>query len=713
MATQEQDTFATGGRGAGTTIAAINPASNGDTWTSLSGGSTYSFSGSRASLTGSNVANIVTLQGSVGKQWFSSVVVARFSKTATADSCGVAARVQNSSNFYHARVANGNLIISKVKGGTSSDLATVACGFTDSPGLFWVKLYLQGFGMNGGYQNLQAKAWVDGTSEPATYQVSASDGTLTTYGGVGFRIKGNAGANTQTIDSFSAVDTGAWLVPPTYATYQDLPIGITSYFNQNQYTPLDQQVISDLQGWGNGVYNREQIQWAAIEWLQAVPGFYTWDQLDDLVYRCNVAGIRICACIQGAPSWYLTIKAADGSVIGTVGTGGGDLPDPTSYAAFAQALVTRYNGKNGFGFVEMYQLFNEELDANSYPNSPGINRDVLGSRLATYVNLAYPLIQAASPTAEIAVGAVRKTPTLALQHIINWETNFFTGLNKSIQNLRRDAHFYCDGSFSSDPTAQNVDRPSASTEAWTILNVAQRLGFPNVTLMFGEFGFNYYDDSSGVTGTTNGAITGGTPITSLPLTGLSAAIPDATPITVDYGNATFANQEIVYAYGQIGKNNGNPTTGQITTNPLGSGAAQASWTPKASHGSGVAIYGATLTVNTPGTILKYHQSMYDVMRQFPRAKCFLFTLVNNSVVDTTKNPFTVGAVGAPKSVTQVLNGVYTYMPAYFMAQEYMRNILLKPWTPAPQFRQSTVIAPALSSTLTADALSATVTAPTP
>ncbi len=709
MATQEQDTFATGGRGTGPTIAAINPASNGDTWNNLAGTSSYSFSGTRASLTGSNGANLASLQNTPGKKWISSVVVARLSKTNTADSVGVAARIQNSSNYYHARVNNGNLTISLFSSGANTDLASVPCGFTDTSGLFWIKFQIQGFGMNGAYQNIQAKCWLDGNAEPAAFMVSASDGTIINPGMVGFRLKANNNNSTQTIDSFSAIDTGPWAIPPAYNVTEDLPIGITEYFNQTQFNPVAQQVISDLQGWGNGVWMREQIQWQAIEWLQAAPGFYTWDQLDDLVYRCNVAGIRICACIQGAPSWYLTIKAADGSTIGTVGTGGGDLPDPASYAAFAQALTTRYNGKNGYGYIEMAQIFNEDLDANSYPNSPGINRDVLGSRMATYVNLAYPLMQAASPTMEIAIGAVRKTATLALAHITNWMINFFSALSKSIQNFRLDGHYYRDGSFNPDPTTQNVDTPSAATEAFTILSLAVQYGFPNATLMYGECGWNHYDDGSGINGTLSGALTQNVAITSIPVNALAKAIPDATPITLDYGNATPTNQEICYAYGQAASG---ATTVQITSNPLGSGATQTAFTPKVAHSSGAAIYGATLNVSSQSAALQYMKAMFDVMRSVPKSKVFMFTLISNATVNANLTPYFSSGV---KSVTQILNGVYTYLPEYYLAQWYMQNIGIINWTPPLAVRTMPLSASSGAMPLSASANPATLslTAPLP
>jgi len=312
MGTQTQDTFQTGGRGAGPGIAAWNPSSGGDTWTVQQSGSNFSFTGSQGQTTGSTTANIVTLNGtasivtngatqSATKQWYDSVVSARFQKTNSNDSCGVVARLTNSNNLIHASVSGGQLTINKVVNGTGTQLASIA--FADGGALFHIKLSVQGFGLNGAAQNIQAKAWLDSSSEPSSYMIGASDASVVGPGLVGVRLKGNATGNTQSVDSFLAIDPPQFTPAPAYNCYEDLPYGYTNYVVGNNPPIYAQQMLSDVAAWGNGSVVRHQLMEKAIE---IAPNLYDWALLDDMVYRCNQAGVKVWLCLQGFASWRQT-----------------------------------------------------------------------------------------------------------------------------------------------------------------------------------------------------------------------------------------------------------------------------------------------------------------------------------------------------------------------------------------------------------------------
>jgi hypothetical protein len=314
MATQEQDTFATGGRGAangvgtlsaGQTITAFSPASNADNWIAQAApsGFTYNSGTSQGQTTGATPINQITLNGVVGgitKLWYDSLVVGRFQKTAVLDGAGVLARFQNTNNYYRADVQNNVLTITKVVNGANITVASVA--FTDGGAKFWVKFQVQGFGLNGTVNNLQAKAWLDGNSEPG-FQISGTDGSLTQAGLVGVKLKGSTTGTTQSVDSFLASDPPQFTPAPTYNTLFDLPYGDTLHVGATNPPPLPQQSITDIQGIGNGAWLRWQQQWSTIEMAQ---GIYNWAILDDAVYRSNQAGIRVWLPIQSPPTWRLT-----------------------------------------------------------------------------------------------------------------------------------------------------------------------------------------------------------------------------------------------------------------------------------------------------------------------------------------------------------------------------------------------------------------------
>src|SRR5260221_93198 len=308
MSLQASDSFATGGRTAGsgvptvgTTISWWSPSSDGKNYVAQAATSTFAYDGVgfRGSTTGSTTANIATLNDATGRAWYSSVVSARFSKGAATDVCGVVARFQSTTNFYRAEVNNNALNIVKVVSGTGTTIATTP--FTDGGSKFWIKFSCNGFGLNSSYNNLQAEAWLDGNAEPG-YQIFASDASLTLTGLIGVRMKGNATGNTQFVDSFTASNAPAITPAPTYNVTRDIPPGQT-YFQGANPTPLSQQVITDLKGWGNGAHLRLQFQWKTGEPLA---GFYQLDILDHAVYLCNQAGIRVCLVLQTAPTFRLT-----------------------------------------------------------------------------------------------------------------------------------------------------------------------------------------------------------------------------------------------------------------------------------------------------------------------------------------------------------------------------------------------------------------------
>jgi hypothetical protein len=731
MSTQEADTFATGGRGAangagtlsaGATITAFSPASNGDNWIAQSAPSAFSYnSGTKqGQTTGANSANIITLNGfssatingvptNYSKKWQDTTVVANFQRTNTGDDCSIIVRFQDVNNYYRAGLnSSGQLYITKLVGGVSTVLGT-PFSFADGGAKFTVKFTIQGFGANGAYNNLQAKIWLATGSEPSNYQVVASDASLLAPGLVGVRMKGATNGSIQSVDSFLATDLSAPLQPaPAYAPYQDARVGATIYFSQNAPNPINAQTPVDLSNLANGAWIREQYQVQGV--LETAPGIRNWAYLDHLVWLCNRAGVRVCACLEGFPVWYLDINGAGQFV--SMGTG--DFADPTMAANFATAAATRYNGQNGYGFIDMWQIGNEEYDA-TYSDVTTAQRDGLGKVLAMEVNAVYPAIRAASPSALIALGAVRKTPTNALAHIINWMNNLLSNLNKSVVgDFIQDTHSYRDGaSAGPDPYSSDSNTPNIQTTLNTIYSMLQQYGFYESTVMVGEFGWNMYDDGSGVSFSLNastGAITAGVPITSINVTTpLASNIPNATPITLDYGSSS-VQETGLYTYGQA-------TTSpvQVTSNPLGNGAAQAAFTPRYNHANSAACYGATLPLDTWQAATTYYQELLDAVRQIPYGRAFCFTINANTTIDFTKLPPKCNTSGDPKSLaaTYLPQGGYQYLPPYYIMQYYARNPLTVPWTPAPAYRSATLTRDANSATLTGDALAATVTAPAP
>ena len=90
------------------------------------------------------------------------------------------------------------------------------------------------------------------------------------------------------------------------------PYGITEYIANKGVNTIStpQAVLTELEGWGIGMWIRPQIQWQSIE---LTPGVYTWTPLDNTVALCNAQGVNVCWNIQSRPLWYQKIDILTGA----------------------------------------------------------------------------------------------------------------------------------------------------------------------------------------------------------------------------------------------------------------------------------------------------------------------------------------------------------------------------------------------------------------
>jgi hypothetical protein len=88
---------------------------------------------------------------------------------------------------------------------------------------------------------------------------------------------------------------------------------------------------------------REQLPWNRIE---TAPGVYDWSKLDPQIQLANASGLHVSFVLQGAPSCHLHPPC--------------NLPGASDMAAYATAVAQRYNGKSGHGYIDSFEIGNEE-----------------------------------------------------------------------------------------------------------------------------------------------------------------------------------------------------------------------------------------------------------------------------------------------------------------------------------------------------------------
>ncbi|MDX6474987.1 MAG: hypothetical protein QOH95_498 [Gaiellaceae bacterium] len=182
---------------------------------------------------------------------------------------------------------------------------------------------------------------------------------------------------------------------------------------------------------------------------------YRLDDLDELVFRSGIYGLRVMIDINGTPKW----------------ANGGKAPNvmPKRLAdltTFSKMLATRYNGRNGHGAVALWSVWNEpNLQLFLTPQFAG--KKIVGP--ANYGKLfkaAYAGLKAGNPLAKVAIGETsargRDKPLAGVSATIAPGT--FAKLLAKVPGLKFDAwahHPY--------PTSPN-------------LPPTQKVRYPNVTL---------------------------------------------------------------------------------------------------------------------------------------------------------------------------------------------------------------------------------------
>jgi hypothetical protein len=121
--------------------------------------------------------------------------------------------------------------------------------------------------------------------------------------------------------------------------------GITITFNQDWPTVP----FGDL---GKGT----EIRWPYIEQTK---GVYNWSNLDTWVSVANAHNKPFQYASNQAPPWAVSDQTSCSTFTGGQGGCSADVTDLTGWNNFVTALTQRYNGKNGHGFIAVYELYIE------------------------------------------------------------------------------------------------------------------------------------------------------------------------------------------------------------------------------------------------------------------------------------------------------------------------------------------------------------------
>jgi cell division septation protein DedD len=195
---------------------------------------------------------------------------------------------------------------------------------------------------------------------------------------------------------------------------------------------------------------RLQRDWSSIE---TAPGVYDFSGLDADVAAANAAGVHATVPIQDAPDFRKT----------QVCNGVNLFPGANEMATFAGLLAARYNGQNGHGYIDSFEIGNEEWDGYW----GGSWAATLPCRSASYygpvLKAGYQAVKAQLPTALVGMFGMWWVNTPHIQGYLTWLYQNGYGADMDFANF----HYYT----GADPSVTNGDTPSFDLEWQTIRGV--------------------------------------------------------------------------------------------------------------------------------------------------------------------------------------------------------------------------------------------------
>ncbi|QBD75060.1 hypothetical protein EPA93_03235 [Ktedonosporobacter rubrisoli] len=194
-------------------------------------------------------------------------------------------------------------------------------------------------------------------------------------------------------------------------------------------------------------------------------GSYNWGTLDSVVALMNASGIHLDVPIQ----------CFQGSCFSNPYT-----PTPDEMASFATQVATRYNGKSGHGYIDAFEIGNEEYDANS---SFSI------SNYGPILKAGYQAIKAASPYAQVGMyGTFLSNPSRTTD-VLNAIFGGGYGAYMDFMNF----HYYNQGL---DPRVDVDSMHPSFDHKWQMMNsIAARYGFGGKPIWVTEIGWPTQDMS--------------------------------------------------------------------------------------------------------------------------------------------------------------------------------------------------------------------------
>lgn len=219
----------------------------------------------------------------------------------------------------------------------------------------------------------------------------------------------------------------------------------------------------------NITWVRLQLPWNKIE---TAPGVYDWSNLDTQISTANANGLHVSFVLQGAPAWHEHPPC--------------NLPGASDMSAYATAVVQRYNGNNGHGYIDSFEIGNEEYTGfQEAPAKPCYAAD----NYVPVLKAGYMAVKANSPHALVVTfGSAWES--------ISGITSFYQRMYDlgakpyfDVANLHYYNHVFTTNADPATADPSNPDFPSFDQRWQLVHEVMQKNGDGNKGIWITEIGW--------------------------------------------------------------------------------------------------------------------------------------------------------------------------------------------------------------------------------
>lgn len=282
---------------------------------------------------------------------------------------------------------------------------------------------------------------------------------------------------------YTSVVVGLLLILSGLMLYVLGEMGLKSYSPDNansKNSPYGFTVLDDFTPRTVARLKQLGVSWVRYQrnWYDIEPqrDSFFWQRLDAAVALANANNIHLTFPIQGAPRWAMQQMCL----------GSRFLPEPSEVAQFATALAYRYNGTLGHGYIDAYEVGNEEYDIMLLDNENANLQLSLPCRAPNFygpvLKTTYEVIKKASPHAAVGMFGLWWENKTHISYFLRWLYVHGYGAFFDFANF----HYYvCQDS----PASSSATRPSFQQEWQLMHNVMARYGDGHKAIWVTEVGW--------------------------------------------------------------------------------------------------------------------------------------------------------------------------------------------------------------------------------